>query len=163
VGSPDLSLVDQPHNIDIPFMKKLSRIFSVLALLLCGCGTTHVIMVGQPRPAITPDAVRVYTTPPRHFARIAIINSSSGGSWAFTSRGQVDEAIARIKEKAAKVGANGVLLEAVSTTSSGGLGIGVGGFGIGGGRHHFYAAGGGGSFYGPILHKTVQATAIYVR
>ena len=120
-------------------------------------------MVGEPRPAITPDAVRVYFTPPRHYHRIAIINSSSGGSWAFTDREQVDDAIARIKEEAAKLGANGILLEAIGTSSSGNLGISIGGFGVGGGHHSVYAAGGSGAFYGPILHKTAQATAIYVR
>ena len=66
-----------------------SGAFILLALLLAGCGSTHTIMVGQARPAITPDAVRVYYTAPRHFERIAIINSSSGPTWAFTTRGQL--------------------------------------------------------------------------
>lgn len=146
-------------------MKMLSRAASILPIvfLLSGCATAHVIMVGQARPATSPDLVRVYTATPRHFARIAIINSSSGASWAFTERAQVDEAIAKIRKEAAKLGANGILLQAVGTRSSGNLGISIGGFGFGGGRHHAYAVGGAGSFYGPILHKTVQATAIYVR
>jgi hypothetical protein len=146
-------------------MKASFRVFSIalLGFALSGCATAHVIMVGPARPAISADLVRAYTTPPRHFERIAIINSSSGGSWAFADRGQTDEAIAKIREEAAKLGANGVLLQAVGTRSSGNLGISIGGFGFGGGRHHAYAVGGGGSFYGPILHKTVQATAIYVR
>jgi hypothetical protein len=146
-------------------MKMLFRIVSIASLVfaISGCATAHVIMVGQARAPTNPDFVRVYTTPPRNFERIAIINSSSGGSWAFTERAQIDEAIAKIKEEAAKVGANAVWLEAIGTRSSGNLGINIGGFGFGGGRHHAYAVGGGGSFYGPILHKTVQATAVYVR
>jgi hypothetical protein len=145
-------------------MKLLSR-FSILpaALLLCSCGSTRTIMVGQARPATSPDAVHVYYTAPRHFERIAIINSSSGPTWAFTTRGQLDDAIAKLKEEAAKLGANGILLEATGTSSSGNLGIGVGGVGVGGGRHSVYAVGGEGAFSGPILHKTAQATAIYVR
>src|SRR5690349_4978740 len=91
--------------------------------LLCSCGSTRTIMVGQARPAIAPEAVRVYQTAPRHFERIAIINSSSGPTWAFTTRGQVDDAIAKLKEQAAKVGANGILLEYVGTSSSGNLGL----------------------------------------
>jgi hypothetical protein len=146
----------------------MKRVFSgILAsiglMLLCSCGSTHTIMVGQPRAAIAPDTVRVYYTPPRHFDRIAIINSSSGPTWAFTTRGQLDDAIAKLREEAAKVGANGILLEATGTTSSGNLGLGVGGFGVGGGHHSGYAVGGGGAFGGPILHKTAQATAIFVR
>lgn len=136
---------------------------ALLGFTLASCATSHVIMVGEPRSAISADLVRIYTVSPRHFERIAIINSSSGGSWAFTDRGQIDEAIVKIRDEAAKVGANGVLLQAVGTRSSGSLGINIGGFGFGGGRHHAYGVGGGGSFYGPILHKTVHATAIYVR
>ena len=135
---------------------------SVALLLLCSCGSTNTIMVGQPRPAIAPGAVRLYYSAPRHFERIAIINSSSGPTWAFTTRSQVDEAIAKLKEEAARVGANGILLENIETSSSGDFGLSIGGFGIGGGHHSDYAVGGGGDFYGPILHKTAHATAIYV-
>ena len=132
-------------------------------LLVCSCAPTHTIMVGRPRPATVPEAVRVYYAAPRHFERIAIINASSGPSWFFTTRGQEEDAIENLREEAAKVGANGVLIEAVGTSSSGNLDIGVGGFGVGGGHHSGYAVGGSGAFGGPILHKTVQATAIYVR
>lgn len=160
-----LRLVDALREIDSELMKAFSRMLSIaLALwLLCGCASSRVFVVGEPRPVISPDSVRVYRTPPRRFERIAIINSSSGGSWPFAARGQVDEAISEVKEKAAEIGANGILLEAVGTTSSGNLGIGVGGFGVGGGRRHVHAVGGSGSFFAPIQHKTVQATAIYVR
>jgi hypothetical protein len=66
--------------------------------------------------------------------------------------------------EAAKVGANGILLQVIETNSNGGVGIGIGGFGLGGGRwHNGPGVGVGGSFYAPILHKTVQAEAIYVR
>src|SRR5437868_5929165 len=106
----------------------MKRIISTLSaittlVLLCSCGSTNTIMVGQPRPATAPGAVRVYYTPPRHFERIAIINASSGPRWGFTSRGQVEDAIEDLREEAAKVGANGVLIEAVGTRSSGSLGI----------------------------------------
>jgi hypothetical protein len=141
----------------------LRMMLALVVSVLCSCGSSHTIMVGQPRSATTPDTVRVYYTPPRHYERIAIINSSSGPAWAFTTRGQMDDAISKLREEAAKVGANGVLIEAMGTSSSGNLGIGIGGFGVGGGHRNVYAVGGSGAFNGPILHKTVQATAIYVR
>jgi hypothetical protein len=139
--------------------------FSILILLLfiCGCGSTRTVMIGEARPATTPDAVRIYhRAPTRHFERIAIINASSGASWAFTTRSQADQAIAKLKEEAAKIGANGILLEWIGTSSSGNLGIGVGGYGYGSSGHVNYDVAGGGSFNGAILHKTAQATAIYV-
>jgi uncharacterized protein YbjQ (UPF0145 family) len=144
--------------------KVLSGISMSFALLLfCSCGSVHTTMVGQARAAITPDAVRIFNAAPRHYERIAIINASSGPTWATTTRGQENDAIAKLKEEAAKLGANGILIEAVGTSSSGNLGLGVGGFGVGGGRHSGYAVSGEGGFGAPILHKTAQATAIYVR
>ena len=143
-------------------MKRLFGFTFVFSLfVMCSC--TNTIMVGQARPPTTPDAVRIYSTPPRHYERIALINSSSGPTWGFTTRSQEEDAIAKIKEEAAKLGANGVLLEGIDTRSSGNLGIGVGGFGTGGGYHSGYAVGGSGAFGAPILHKTVHATAIFVR
>ena len=53
-------------------------------------------------------------------------------------------------------------LEATGTSSSGNLGIGVGGFGVGGDRHSGYAVSGESGLGAPILHRTAQATAIYV-
>jgi hypothetical protein len=143
-------------------MKTLLRVLSITPLicLLCSYASASTFMVGEARPPTDPDRVKVYMEPPRKFDRIAIIRKGSSGSWAFTDQSQVDEAIAKIKVEAAKVGANGILLQVIETNSGGGIGIGIGGFGFPG-RH--VAVGGGTSFYAPILHKTVQAEAIYVR
>jgi hypothetical protein len=128
-------------------------------------------MVGEPRPPTNPNNVKVYMETPRKFDRIAIIRKGSSGSWAFSDQNQVDEAIAKIRIEAAKVGANGILLQVIETNSGGGVGIGIGGFGFGGGRHghhgghhghHGHSIGVGGSFFAPIINKTVQAEAIYV-
>jgi len=134
----------------------------LILLLLCSCGSTHTIMVAQPRPATFADHVRVYYTAPRHFERIAIINSSSGPTWGVTTKGQLDDAIAKLKEEAARLGANGILVEGTGTSSSGNLGVGIGGFGVGGDHHSGYAVSGEGGVGAPILHRTAQATAIYV-
>jgi hypothetical protein len=163
-------LVQVTRKINNRPMKTLLRVSSagLFACLLAAFASASTVMVGEPRPPISPDRVNVYMEAPRKFDRIAIIRKGSG-AWAFSDQTQVEEAIAKIKIEAAKVGANGILLQVVETNSSGGLGIGVGGFGIGGGpyhRHGWYggnSVGVGGSFYAPVLHKTVQAEAIYVR
>ena len=142
-------------------MKKLSRVLlaalaaSVLALYV----SASTIMVGEPRPPTNPNNVKVYMEAPRRFDRIAIIRKGSGGAWAFSDQNQVDQAIAKIRVEAAKVGANGILLQVIENHSGGGIGIGIGGFGFPGRR---VGVGGGASFYAPIMHKTVQAEAIYV-
>src|SRR5436190_21596430 len=101
-------------------MKASNRILLAILLsaVLSGCGSTRVFMVGRRRPAIAPESVRIYQYPPRHFERIAIINASSAGAWPVTLHGQTNQAIEKIKEEAANLGANGVLIEAVGTTSS---------------------------------------------
>jgi hypothetical protein len=127
--------------------------------LVCGCAT-RAIIVGQPRAPISPEAVRVYQMPPRHFERIAIIDSPAGTSWIFPDRPSMELGISRLREQAAALGANGILLERVYDMPVGGLSIGGGGFGYGGG-HSFY--GGGGEVGGPLINHRVQAVAIYAR
>ena len=150
-------------------MRTLFRILSVTSLvcLLTAYASASTVMVGEPRPPTTVGNVKVYMEPPRKFDRIAIIRKGSS-SWAFEDQTQIDEAIARIKVEAAKVGANGILLQVIESDSRGGVGIGVGGFGFGHNRwgHHGWhgnSVGVGGSFYAPLLHRTVQAEAIFVR
>ena len=116
-------------------------------------------MLGPARPPISAAAVRIYETPPRHYEQIAIINSSAGTTWMFPDRGALDDAITDLRTEAAKLGANGVLLQAVYDQPVGGLSVGVGGFGYG--SHHFY--GGSGAVGGPLINRRVQAMAIYVR
>jgi hypothetical protein len=127
------------------------------AFFLAACGT-NVTMIGLARPAISPAAVRIYETPPRHYEQVAIIKSSAGTKWLFPDRGSLEEAIADLRTEAARLGANGVLLQAVYDRPVGGLSVGVGGFGYG--HHNFY--GGGGSVGGPLINRRVQAIAIYV-
>jgi len=145
-----------------PLRASYSFIFGpVIALFatffITGCGT-NVTMIGNARPAISPAAVRIYQTPPRHYERIAIINSSAGTTWIFHDGDSFDEAFARLRSEAAALGANGVLLEEVYDRPVGGLSVGVGGFGYG--HHGFY--GGSGGVGGPLINRRVQAMAIYV-
>ena len=143
-------------------MKRSLRILSITMFvsLLCGYVSAGTIIVGQPRPPISPDRVKVYWDAPRKYDRIAIITKGSGGAWIFSDSNEVDSAIARIKTEAAKLGANGIILTAIENRSGGGVAIGVGGFGFPS-RH--VAVGGGTTLYAPIMHKTVQAEAIHVR
>src|SRR5438552_17791283 len=126
-------------------MKFLRICAATLAVvgLVCGCAT-RAIIVGQPRPPISPEAVRVYQVPPRQFERIAIIDSPAGTSWIFPDRPSMDLGISRLREQAAALGANGILLQRVYDVSAGGFAFGGGGFGYSG--HSCY--GGGGSIGG---------------
>jgi hypothetical protein len=84
-------------------------------LCLAGCASSSRRLIGAPRAAISPDEVQLYTeTPARPFLRIAFVNASSDRSWALTYEGKAEAVIRRLKVEAAKVGANGVLLQGIS-------------------------------------------------
>ncbi len=143
-------------------MRRLLVPIGLAALVLNGCASSSSTIVGQVRAPIDPGDVEIYKSPPRHYEEIALLNASSAGGLWHASEAGTDEAIYRMKEEAAKLGANGVLLTSIVDRPGGSLGIGIGGFGVSGGRSHVTAGGGGVSVAGPIMHKGVQGVAIYV-
>ena len=106
-----------------------SRLFVLAgfaALSLAACASDSVVLTGTARPPISPAEVKIYSRPPPAFEEIAILNASK--SSAFTTGGQktVDKVIADLKEQAAKLGANGIILEGFSDSQTGSVGSGVG-------------------------------------
>ncbi len=100
--------------------------FVVILALVAGCATSHV-MIGKARPPISPDEVRIFQRPPdAPYEEIARIETSSQGSFAFTAQGKTDAVIKRLKDEAAKLGANGVILEGIGEVPSGSIGTGGG-------------------------------------
>jgi hypothetical protein len=134
----------------------------LIALFVNGCATSSHTIVGQVRAPIDPGDVEIYTSPPRRYEEIALLDASSVGSLGRASEAGTDEAIYRMKEDAAKLGANGILLTGMADQYGGSVGVGIGGFGVSGGHSHVTAGGGSVGFGGPIVHKGVQGVAIYV-
>jgi hypothetical protein len=132
------------------------------AFFLGGCASSSHTIVGRVRPPIDPGDVEIFTSPPRRYEEIALLDASSAGGFGRASEAGTDEAIYRMKEEAARLGANGVLLTGIADKYGGSLGIGIGGFGVSGGRRHVTAGGGSVGFGGPIVQRGVQGVAIYV-
>jgi hypothetical protein len=105
---------------------RILALSGLVALSVVACATDSVIVTGNQRPPISPAEVKIYSQPPPMFEEIAILNASK--SVAFTTGGQktIDKVIAGLKEQAAKVGANGILLEGFSDQQTGALGGGSG-------------------------------------
>jgi hypothetical protein len=109
---------------------KISRV-SILATLIAfvaiaGCATSHV-MVGRARPPISPDQVQIYLHPPgTKYEEIALLDTSSKGSFSITAQGKTNAVIDRLKAEAAKLGANGILLSGVGDQAAGSVGSGFG-------------------------------------
>jgi hypothetical protein len=128
------------------------------ALILSACATSHV-MLGKARPAISPEDVQIYTQPPTaHYEEIARLDTSSQGSFSFTAQGKTDAVIKRLKVEAAKLGANGVLLEGIGSQTSGSVGTGGGGGSFSGGS----AVGGSLGINLGLSQKVGGGLAIYV-
>jgi uncharacterized protein YbjQ (UPF0145 family) len=89
--------------------------------------------------------VKLYLEAPAAFEVIGLVNASSDAGW--TEQGAVNYAVAELKRRAGKLGANGVLLLASGETTT----TVVGGQGTG----YIYAI--------PVAAKTVQGKAIFVK
>jgi hypothetical protein len=83
---------------------------AIASATLLGCTTTgSVTVTGKKRPAISPNEVTLYTEPPAQFETIGLIEVQ--GSMALqNAQNAQNRAINELKKRAAKVGANGVLL-----------------------------------------------------
>ncbi len=123
-------------------MKIATLIISVFMLISCASGTA--IVTGTTRTAINPENVKLYLEPPPAYEVIALVKASSDAGW--TAQGSQDYAVQELKNQAAKLGANGVLLGSTGTKTSG-L---VGGYGTGS------------TYVIPVESEVVSGQAIYV-
>ncbi|MFZ2493526.1 MAG: hypothetical protein WA208_18765 [Thermoanaerobaculia bacterium] len=78
-------------------------------MIVCGCTQTSGIVTGKVRPAVSPSAVTVYLEPPSEYEVIGLVTGHSVTGW--TQQQDLNKAFAKLKEQAAKMGANGVLVE----------------------------------------------------
>jgi hypothetical protein len=103
-------------------MKQLASL--CLVFFLCSCAITNEtsLVVGKQRPAITPDQVKLYIEPPQQFEVIAIITADAAHDF-MSKQALQDIAIENLKIEAAKVGANGILLDNVGSFNVGSSGI----------------------------------------
>jgi hypothetical protein len=137
---------------------RLTTLATWLAFVLAACAPSSHIVVGTVRPAIPPSEVKIYLQPPPAFEEIAVLNASADSMFGTGGQSTVDKVIQRLKEEAAKLGANGIILEGMSDQQTGAVGGGSGSTSFSGSS----AVGVGlGASLG-IFKKSAQARAIYV-
>lgn len=114
---------------------QIPALAAVLALS-AGCASTSNVMLGQARPAISPEQVRVYyAPPPGRYVEVALLETSSGG-FTYGQQNKMNSVIGKLRAEAAKLGANGVLLQGTAHDFSGSnVGVGVGGDSFGSSSH----------------------------
>jgi hypothetical protein len=130
----------------------------IAAFALAACAPSSHIVVGTVRPAIPPSEVKIYLQPPPAFEEVAVLNASADSMFGSGGQATVDKVIERLKDEAAKLGANGVILEGMSDQQTGSLGGGSGSTSFSG--NSAVGVGLGGSL--GIFKKTGHARAIYV-
>lgn len=91
-----------------------------LVLLLGACATATVIPVGNARAPIDPSQVRLYVQPPPHYEVLGIITGNS--QFEGTGQSGVNDVIKKVRQEAAKLGANGVLISGTGQQYSGSIG-----------------------------------------
>lgn len=86
------------------------------AALLAGCATGSHIITGDTREALPPELVTVYYHAPKEYEVIGLVEAAS--ETAFSPQAAQDRVIERLRQEAAQLGANGVLLTATDTEVS---------------------------------------------
>jgi hypothetical protein len=93
---------------------------------LSACATLSQVLTGAPRLPIEPSAVRVYTQAPQHFEEIAILDASRKSVTSAGGERAIAKMIEAMRTQAARLGANGLLLEDFSDSDPIAIGTGVG-------------------------------------
>ena len=128
-----------------------SRISALLTttVILLGLGACSskpsTVMVGEARPAINVNAVKLYLKEPTQYETVALLSVSSDGSWSFG-------------DQAAKLGANGVLLQATGEKRDSSVYVGTG---LGSYSGNLGLSVQLGRMFG-LTDKTAEGVAIYV-
>lgn len=128
-------------------MKTRLMYLGLLALAACGTDGTSVT-TGTARPSIDKSQVVLYLTPPANYETIGLITAKSGRHGSDQSK--MDDAVDQLKEEAANVGANGIIIQGTGEQTSGGSGVVV-------------PAGNNALIFTTQNHReTISGTAIYV-
>ena len=97
-------------------LKIILTIFIFTVLLGCASGSGSSIITGEVRPAINPAEVRIYLEPPSQYEVIGLVEAYSDVN--FSRQAAQNRLMERLKKRAAKMGANGVLLTDTGSKSS---------------------------------------------
>jgi hypothetical protein len=99
-------------------MKPLSSLTVGAALLLCACVSTNASLID---PSVhlartCPAGIKLYTTPERvgqPYREVAILNAKGESNWS-----DEEDMIESMRDKAAELGANGIILSGIDEPSA---------------------------------------------
>lgn len=104
-------------------MKKLIAlvfgVFTVCVLFSCATAYGKSLVTGAVREAISDEEVVIYTEAPAKYDVIGIVSASSDATG--DAQTDLNYAVKELKKQAAKIGANGIILDSLSSSNSGGV------------------------------------------
>lgn len=98
-------------------------ILAVTTFMLIGCASSAIV-TGAVRAPINPDEVKVYSSPPIKFEEVAILEAEATSGWS--KQGKINSALAGLRKQAARIGANGVLIDGYADYRGGAVAIPMG-------------------------------------
>lgn len=103
---------------------KIAAALLIATVVLTGCTLTRGshLVIGTTRAPTSAADVRIYTELPAKYEKIAMVSADSRNDFA-SQQNLSDHAIERLKEEAAKVGANGILLNGFGNYQIGSHGV----------------------------------------
>jgi hypothetical protein len=120
-------------------------IIFLLSISLMACASGSSIVTGNKRTPVDPDHVKLYTEYPEKYEVIGIVNASSDAGWS--EQDSLDYAVQELKNQAALLGANGVVIESTGQNT-----------------YPVYGGYGSGALVAiPVTEKTISGKAIYVK
>jgi hypothetical protein len=125
---------------------------------MSACASSAYELVGAARAPISAADVKIYMQAPPVFEEVAVLNAFSHSAFHPGGQHAIDQVMARLKEQAAKLGANGIILGEFSDAQSTALGTGLGTDTY---THNASISLGAGGSVG-IFKKTGRGRAIYV-
>ncbi|MCY7294195.1 hypothetical protein [Alteromonas sp. a30] len=129
-------------------------LIAIVSFILSACSSSSHVLLGKEKSPISPQMVVVYSTPPASYEKIAVVKSSSRNAWRFTEKGKRAAAMERLKEEAASLGANGLLIQHRGQQRSGFVSTGAG-------NMDADETGDGEGL--PLTHETLEGIAIWVK
>ncbi len=97
-------------------MNKILLLFFVIAaLLLSACASGASILTGQARDPLLPEEVKIYPKFPESYEIVGVVTAES--NTRLTAQWDADAALKEVKRKAGLMGANGIVISSVTSSS----------------------------------------------
>jgi len=141
----------------------ISLVIILMLTVISGCTIIdgNSIVTGNTRSSIAVETVRLYRKAPEKYEEIAIISASAGHDFKKNSS-LMNSAILRLKQEAAKVGANGILLSIVDERDTPSVTTSYGSATASGNGSNAYVTGNSTSVNRGDSYTRVRGLAIYV-